>query len=85
MEIIRRLSSAQQPPAAPPPPDEPREIDLSNRYLVTARKNELFVMHPRPGAAMTRDDALNLAVWLIVIAGIEDDELLEARRVVENA
>jgi hypothetical protein len=38
-----------------------------------------------PSRAMTRAEALALASWLTVMAEATDDEVLEARRAVENA
>lgn len=59
--------------------------DVTNRYAVAYASDGIVTMlsPPAPRQKMSRQDALNLAAWLTVIANIEDGELLAARRDVE--
>jgi hypothetical protein len=64
-----------------PPAPEPR---CENKYGVTTRGENLFIMHPRAGQALSVDDARNLAAWLCVVGDITPEELAEARELVEK-
>ena len=44
------------------------DIDTTNRFLVSARGDEVLVLNP-PRTGISRDDALNLAAWLVALAG----------------
>jgi hypothetical protein len=74
-----RVQKVAPPPAAPSA--APR---LENKYGVTTRGENLFIMHPRAGQALSVEDARNLAAWLIVVADISDEQLDEARALVEK-
>ncbi len=63
----------KQPAAAPPPERFP------NQYNVVARENQVFILHPRAGQPLSREEAVNLCAWVTVIADLRDDELAEAR------
>lgn len=57
--------------------------DVTNRFLVGGVAGDRVVIaHPFP-QRMTKQDALNLCAWLSVLAGIEDEDLVAARRQVE--
>jgi len=68
--MVRRV---KQPPAPPPPERFP------NQYNVVARENQVFILHPRAGQPLSRDEAINLCAWVGVIADLKDEELAEAR------
>lgn len=57
--------------------------DTSNRFFVGATGDHISIlMPPPPQGVITRQEALNLAAWLVAIADIDDefDDLLQAIR-----
>jgi hypothetical protein len=71
---------APDAPAAPPKPT------LPNKYRITTRGDQLFIMYPGiVGQALNAPgDVVNLAAWLVELGGITDDELKEARELVRE-
>lgn len=47
-----------------------QELDTSNRFMVSAAGPNISIM--RTPTTITRDDALNLAAWLVAMADRED-------------
>ncbi len=62
-------------------------VAMLNRFAigVTSQGHVLIGFAPTAHEPLTKENALNLAAWLTVLARIEDEELLSARREVENA
>jgi hypothetical protein len=46
-------------------------IDTTNKFMVALRTNAGTVILNPPGA-MSKDDALNLAAWLVVVADTDN-------------
>jgi hypothetical protein len=46
-------------------------VELMNKHLVTAHQGKVLVGLP-PRAPMTSDEAIELAAWLVAMAGIVD-------------
>lgn len=44
------------------------EIDTTNKFIVAAQGDAIRVMRPHMATAMSKDDALNLAAWLVALA-----------------
>lgn len=58
-------------------PERPPER-FPNKFLVSARSDQVFILHPKSGQPLAREDALNLCAWLAVIANLEQSEIAEA-------
>ena len=43
-------------------------MDISNKHMVVARLDGIYVLNP-PSGPMSKDDAIALAAWLVVVAG----------------
>jgi len=62
-------------------------FDPTNKFLVggTAGTGELCILNPPlPRQLISKEDAVNLACWLLVISGVERHELLLALTAVED-
>lgn len=44
-----------------------RPIDTTNKFLVAVHGDDVVIVNPR--RRMDKDDALNLAAWLVALAG----------------
>ncbi len=67
---IQRVQQQRQP-------ERPAER-FPNKFLVSARVDQVFILHPHSGQPLEREDALNLCAWLAVIANLEQGEIAEA-------
>lgn len=53
-------------------------IDTTNRFLVGARGDSVIIMR-RPNAELSKEDALNLAAWLVALADPDGEEFKAVR------
>lgn len=55
------------------------EVDTTNKFIVAANSRGIIIMHT-PIGVLTKEDALNLAAYLVAISGDEErfKEVLEA-------
>ena len=69
---------------APDAPAEPPKPRMENKYRITTRGDQLFIMYPGiVGQALNAPkDVTNLVAWLTELAGLTDDEIAEARELV---
>ena len=58
------------------------DYEMENRFMVAARGDNIVIL--RPARELTRDDALNLAAWLLVLAGTTPEEREKAVAVIEE-
>jgi hypothetical protein len=78
------VAADDEPPASEDDPHpEIGPIDTTNTHLVTEDKGRVFVGVP-PQRPLSRAEALALGAWLTVMASATDDEVIEARRAIEN-
>jgi hypothetical protein len=77
--------SADHAPGCPRrrPVNEPLE-DVANRFVVGAASGGCVILALASRKLLSKQDALNLCAWLSVIADLDDEELLAARRQVES-
>ena len=60
-------------------------IDTTNKYLVGIRGgNVVVLLPPRPGEGISKENALNLAAYLVSMAGASEEEFREVLQAVEN-
>lgn len=58
------------------------EINTANSFLVHERGEGIALMNP-PLIPISKEQALNLAAWLVVIVG-DDDRFEETKAAIEN-
>jgi hypothetical protein len=57
--------------------------DTANKYTVARNRDVIFVMTPpRAGEAITRDEAIAFAAWLLAMAAPRRDALERVDRVI---
>lgn len=49
----------------------PEKVDTLNRFLVGAIADRIIIMNP-PHCTIPKDDALNLAAWIVAMVDDED-------------
>lgn len=59
------------------------EIDTSNRFMVARDAKRLFIMQKLP-IALTDDDAINLAAWLVAMVADGDTKFAATIQAVRN-
>ena len=58
------------------------DIDTSNKFLVSARGQRIGVM--RPTHDMSKEDALNLAAWLVAMVDVDPADFDKAVSDIES-
>lgn len=60
-------------------------MDTTNFFMVSENDGKVVMLNPPArGQKLEREQALSLASWLLVMAGIEPDELADALKAVAN-
>ncbi len=49
---------------------------MENKFMIGTRDGQIIIMLP-PQSPMSKDDAKNLAAWLMAMAGADEDEAAE--------
>ena len=62
-------------------------MTVHNQYLVSAKGDgDTIIMNlPQLTRGMSKEDATNLVCWLILVAGIGSDELINALQAIKSA
>jgi len=58
-------------------------FDTFNKFFVAAQADKIVLLNP-PRAPLTKNDALNLAAWLVCLSMATPDEWQEAIEAVES-
>ncbi len=62
----------------------PDEIDTTNRHIVCMRADKIAIMMP-PHGEMTKQDALTLAAWLVMLADPIGEQFERTLSAIANA
>lgn len=68
-------------PGKPPEPEEP--IETLNQFIVAANGDCIVVMHP-PNTPLTKEEALNLAAYLVALADPTHERFAKVLKAIES-
>ena len=63
--------------------DESVDVDTSNKFMVARNRDRLFIMRTPP-PAISDDDAINLAAWLVAMVDDGDDKFAATINAIKN-